>query len=278
MEKRNFLNKVKRGENVYGTSIVSTSPVWANVAHNAMLDFVFVDLEYNTDLYNEIANLSQTYRSMGIIPLVRIPNTDYYTACMVRDAGAIGLVVPYVERVEQVRDLVGATKYRPLKGVFLRNVITGKVKLTGNLESYISDFNKESICIITIESKAGLVNLDALLNVPGLDGVIIEPRNLSVSMRIPEEYENPRFEKAIKEIIHRTRDKGLVVGVHLPGNPELQIKYMKEGCNMILHGSDISLYEQKLLEDLANIKKSAEEISEKEQWDLPLSQIPDELK
>jgi len=265
MEKRNFLDKVKNGEKAYGTSIVSKSPIWAIVAQKAMLDFVFIDMEHNSDMYNEIANLSQAYKSLGIVPLVRIPNTDYHTACTVRDAGAIGVVIPYVERVEQVRDLVGATKYRPLKGVFLRNLITGKVKLTGSLESYISEFNKESISIITIESKAGLVNIDALLNVPGLDGVIIGPRNLSISMRIPEEYENPRFEKAIKEIIHRTRDKGLAVGVHLPGNPDLQIKCLKEGCNMILHGSDISLYEQKLIEDLASIKKSAEEMGIKDQ-------------
>ena len=249
--------KLQRGENIYGTCIVSTSPLWSGVVQDTMLDFVFIDTEHIPLTSNEIANLCQTYKSIGISPIVRIPNPDSYTACKVKDAGAVGVVVPYVERVEQVRDLVGATKYRPLKGVHLRNLLMGKVELKDELKSYLADYNKGSLSIITIESKAGFSNLNALLNVPGLDGVIIGPHDLSISMGMPEDYENPEFERAVKEIIHRTRDKGLAVGIHLSGNPDSQVKWMKEGVNIVLHGSDLILFRQKLKEDISKIRMSA---------------------
>jgi 2-keto-3-deoxy-L-rhamnonate aldolase RhmA len=261
MNNNNLQEKLKRGENIYGTSIVSTSPIWSDALQGTMLDFVFIDTEHISLARNEIANLCHTYKSIGIAPVVRISNTDAFTACVVKDAGAVGVVVPYVERVEQVRDLVGATKYRPLKGVHLRNLLMGKVELTDNLKTYLSNYNKGSLSIINIESKAGLSNLNALLNVSGLDGVIIGPHDLSVSMGMPEEYENPEFERAVKEIIHRTRDKGLAVGIHLPENPDLQIKWIKEGVNIVLHSSDLLLFGQKLKEDIAKIRMSVGDAS-----------------
>ena len=260
MESDNLLKKLQNGQNIYGTCIISTSPLWSGVVQNTMLDFVFIDTEHISLARNEIADLCQTYKSLGISPIVRIPQHDASTACMVKDAGAVGVVMPYVERVEQVRDLVGATKYRPLKGVHLRNLLTGKVELTEELKEYLSGLNKGSLSIINIESKAGFSNLNALLNIPGLDGVIIGPYDLSLSMGIPEDYENAEFERAVKEIIHRTRNKGLAVGIHLPGNPDLQIKWMKEGVNIILHSSDLLLFGEKLKEDISKIKKAVGDI------------------
>lgn len=262
-------NKLKRGENIYGTCIVSNSSLWPDVVQDTMLDFVFIDTEHISLARNEIANLCQTYKSLGISPIVRIPQSDASTACIVKDAGAVGVVIPYVERVEQVRDLVGATKYRPLKGLHLRNLLMGKVELTDELRAYLSNYNKGSLSIINIESKAGLSNLNALLNVSGLDGVIIGPHDLSISMGMPEDYDNPKFERAVKEIIHRTRDKGLAVGIHLPGNPDLQIKWMKEGVNIVLHSSDLFLFGQKLKEDISKIKIAVGNMSQLHKKTIP---------
>ena len=43
---------------------------------------------------------------------------------MVLDGGACGIVAPYVETAEQVRQLVGAVKLRPLKGKLGQTAIT----------------------------------------------------------------------------------------------------------------------------------------------------------
>lgn len=261
----NLIEKLKNGKNIYGTCIISTSPIWSKVVANSGLDFVFLDTEHIPMDRTELTFLCQTYSAMGISPIVRIPSPDPYFACMVKDAGAVGVIAPYIENVEQISQMVGATKYRPLKGKRLQNVLDGTEVLEPELIAYLENYNEGSMCIVNIESIAAVENLDALLDVPGLDAVIIGPHDLSINMGLPEHYDHPDYEKVVKEIIHKTRKKGLAAGIHFPGIPERQIKWMKEGANIVLHSSDMFLFSQKLNEDMRKIKDaSGDSISKSE--------------
>ena len=167
----NLLEKLKRGKNIYGTCIVSTSPIWSKSVKNSGLDFVFLDTEHIPMDRNELTVLCQIYTAMGISPIVRIPSPDPATACMVKDAGAVGVIAPYVENAEQIRQLVGATKYRPLKGERLQRVLNKEEVLEPVLKKYLEKYNEGSITIVNIESITALKNLDELLDVDGLDAI-----------------------------------------------------------------------------------------------------------
>ena len=267
----NLLQKIKNGKNVYGTCIVSTSPIWSKALKNSQLDFVFIDTEHIPIDRTELTFMCQTYSALGLTPIVRIPSPDPFQACMAKDAGAVGVIFPYVENSEQIRQLVGATKYRPLKGERLQNVLQGKEKLDPELIEYLENYNPGSMCIVNIESMAALENLDDLLDVPGLDAVIIGPHDLSVNMGFPEQYEHPEYEKVVLEIIQKARGKGIAAGIHFPENPDRQIKWMKEGVNIILHSSDLFLFSQKLNEDISKIKTAAgEDLKESTDSDLAI--------
>ena len=257
MKSVSLSEKLSSGKTIYGTGIVSTSPIWSKAVGNAGLDYVFIDTEHIPIDRTELTFLCQVYNALGIPPIVRIPSPDPFAACMARDAGAVGIIAPYIEKVEQIRELVGATKFRPLKGASLYNVLTGKKNLKPKLKAYLEKFNEGSLCIINIESMAAVANLNALLGVPGLDGVVIGPHDLSVNMGLPEQYEHPEFEKVVAGIIRKTRERGLAAGIHFPENPERQIKWMKEGVNIVLHSSDMFLFSQKLKADMARIKEAA---------------------
>lgn len=251
--------KLKLGRNIYGTCIVSPSPIWSKAVKGVGLDFVFIDTEHIPMDRTELTFLCQVYEAQGIAPLVRIPSPDPYLACMAKDAGAVGVVAPYVEEVQQVKELVGATKYRPLKGKRLARALEGKEVLEPELQQYLNGYNKGSLCLINIESKVALENLDALLDVPGLDGVIIGPHDLSINLGMPEQYDHPDFERTVKEIIKKARDKDLAAGIHFPTGPERQITWMREGANVVLHSSDMFLFVEKLKEDLGKIKQASGE-------------------
>lgn len=252
-----ILQKLRKNENIYGTCILSTSPIWSKAVKGSGLDFVFIDTEHIPMDRTELTLLCQIYAALGISPVVRIPSPDPYLACMAKDSGAIGVLAPYIENVDQVKEMVGATKYRPLKGERLQNVLKETEALKPALMSYLKTYNEGSLCLINIESTVALDNLDALLNVSGLDGVIIGPHDLSINMGLPEQYEHPDFEKAVKEIIRKARTKGIAAGIHFPSDPNRQIKWMQEGANIVLHSSDMFLFAQKLKEDLKTIKNSA---------------------
>ncbi len=254
---------------MYGTCITSTAPMWPAAIKRTGVDFVFIDTEHIPLDRAELAKMCQLFRALGITPIVRIPGPDPYLACQAIDGGALGVVAPYLESVAQIQDLVGATKFKPLKGEKLHRYLTGVEEMTPELKQYVTNFNAAHICIANIESMPALERLDELLSVPGLDAVFIGPHDLSVSLGLPEQYDHPEFEAAVRSIIHQTRAKGLSIGIHFSLEPERQIKWMKEGANIVVHSFDVALFVQRLQHDLSVIKTAA--------GDLPTSETGDAL-
>ena len=80
--------------------------------------------------------------------------------------------------------------------------------------------------------------------------------DLFIKFGIPEQYDHPTFDKAVKQIIHTSRTKGLSVGIHFSLEPERQIKWIQEGVDIVIHSSDIALFSQKLNNDINIIKKA----------------------
>lgn len=230
--------------------------MWPKAISQVGLDFVFLDTEHIPMDRAELATLCQQFRAYGITPIVRIPSPDPFRACQVIDGGALGVVAPYLESVEQVRELVGATKFRPLKGERLANVLSGLEVLSADMLAYIAAYNADQLCIANIESVPALDRLGELLSVPGLDAVFIGPHDLSVSLGLPEQYDHPDFEVAVRTIIHTARSNGLSVGIHFSLEPERQIKWINEGANMVVHSFDIALFSQRLRHDLTLIREA----------------------
>ena len=110
--------------------------------------------------------------------------------------------------------------------------------------------------MINVESAPAIERLDRILAEPGLDGVIIGPHDLSVSLGLPEQYYDPRFEEAVAGIISKARERGLGVGIHFSQEAELQIKWAKAGANIIMHSSDFASFRQRLKEDVTTIRRT----------------------
>ncbi len=250
----NLKEKLQLGHRIYGTAIISPSPLWVGVARQANLDFVFLDTEHIPLGRETIANMCAFYSASGIPTMVRIAYPDPNLACTTLDGGASAILAPYVESSEQVKNLVGAVKYRPLKGEKLQHILNGDEMLDKKLENYITNRCKNNLLFINIESQTAIDHLQKILSVSGLDGVIIGPHDLSCSIGHPEEYTHPVFVKRVKQIIHECNKRNIGVGIHLPEEPVHQVRWAKEGINIILHSSDLTLFGKKLRDDISSIK------------------------
>lgn len=249
--------KLVNGQNVFGTCITVNTPSWPEIVASAQPDFVFIDTEHIPIDRAELAKMCRIYQARGIAPIVRIPQPDPYRASQAIDDGAIGLIAPYLENVDQIKLLVGATKYRLLKGEKLDAILSGKTKPSDELKTFLDQFNFGNLCIANIESIPAVEQLDDLLSINGLDGVFIGPHDLSINMGIPEQYDHPDFVATVKEIIQKARKYTLGVGIHFSFEPQKQIDWIKEGVNIIIHSSDMALFGQRLQEDLIKIKKAS---------------------
>ncbi len=83
---------------------------------------------------------------------------------------------------------------------------------------------------------------------------MIGRQDLSLSLGLPERYHDPRFENVVQDIISRARERGLSVGIHFSQEAELQIKWAQAGANVIMHSSDMALFQQRLQDDLKTIR------------------------
>jgi 4-hydroxy-2-oxoheptanedioate aldolase len=259
MDAREFIDRLKKGKRLYGTAVLSPSPLWPSAVKKAGVDFVFIDTEHTPFDRTVLAQMCLAYKAYGLPPLVRIASPDPHEARRVLDGGACGVLAPYIESPDQVRELVGATKLRPLKGERLKKALRRPDSLESKLKDYLRDYNKDNFLMINIESVPAVERLDLILAEPGLDGVIIGPHDLSISLGLPEQYRDPRFEDAVRQIISKVREKGLSVGIHFSQEAEFQIKWAKAGANIILHSSDLALFQQRLKEDIKAIRHALRE-------------------
>ena len=220
------------------------------------IDFVFIDTEHIPLDRAQLSWMCQTYKALDIAPIVRIQSPDPYQACMTIDAGACGIMAPYIETVEQVRTLKGAVKLRPLKGKKLNDVLDGKVKLSRDEEEYFIKFNQNNLLFLNIESKPGLDALDDMLQIPQIDGIIIGPHDLSINLGIPGNYNHPVFDQAVRAIIQKAKAHNIGVGNHYSCGIEQEIDWAKHGMNIILHSADITGFLKYIGSDIKAIKKA----------------------
>jgi 4-hydroxy-2-oxoheptanedioate aldolase len=247
---------LRSGQRIYGTLIVSTSPHWPAFVKSTGVDLVFIDTEHIAIERTLLAWMCQTYRALDIAPIVRIPEPDPYRACMALDGGASGIIAPYVETPEQVRKLYGAVKLRPVKGAVLEAKIGGSAALPGETGAYVDERNAGNVLIINIESTPAMANLDSILEVPGVDAVLVGPHDLSCSLGVPEQYTHPLFLEKIRYIIATARKHGVGVGIHFWNDWQQEVEWGKLGANLIMHSGDITLFSQKLREDLRRFREA----------------------
>ena len=145
-----ILEKLNKRERIYGTLITSTSPAWLPRIGKIGLDFVFIDTEHTPMDRSMLSLYCNAYKAMGIAPLTRIPTPSPYDACIALDAGSNGILGPYIESVEQVIQLVGAVKYRPLKGKRLQDVLHERIILSKEEEDFFKKFNEGNFLFINI--------------------------------------------------------------------------------------------------------------------------------
>lgn len=246
---------------VYGTLVASPSSKWAAQMAKTGADFVFIDSEHMPLDRSARGWMCECYKAMNIAPIVRIPFCSAWEAFAAIEDGAVGIISPYLETVEEVDILIGAVKYRPLKGKRLQQVLSGELQLTQKEKSYLEKYNDGHLLILNIESRLAVEHIEELLAKPEVDAVFIGPHDLSINMGIPEEYENPEFEATIEKIITACNKKKIGVGNHFSGGLDKQIQWAKKGMGIVVWNSDINAFVKTVSEGFNAVRDALGEAS-----------------
>lgn len=250
-----FRQKLKSGERVYITHVVSPgNPIGAAITTGLNIDGVFICTEHMPLGRAEVSMMCQFYALHGISPMVRIPYPCPRLAAMALDGGAQGIVVPYIEKVEDVKALVGAVHYRPIKGEILDGFLNGTSKPNAKLQAFWKRFNRHHYLIIGIESVPAIRRLEELISIEGVDGVFLGPHDITCSMGIPEEYGHPDFIRTVCDIITRCRKRGVGVGIQVDLAAESSKPFLDAGMNFMFHIADVIKMREAMNKELAVLR------------------------
>jgi 2-keto-3-deoxy-L-rhamnonate aldolase RhmA len=248
---------LKQGGHVFGCmlSAMASTRFGAPLA-GAALDYAIVDSEHGSRDRTEIQGLCGMLRSADITPIVRVPIPKSEWVAMALDAGTAGVLVPYCETVEEVQAVVATAKWHPLKGEYLIRAVTEGVFPSKETKKYLQNRRKESFVIIGIESEPAYENLDAILDVDGIDGVFVGPNDMSTSLGIPDDYENPKYLAVIKGIIQRCEARSIPVMVHQQ-TIDTSTTAIKLGARFVLHSTDSRMLQRIMQQEMNQLRAVA---------------------
>lgn len=251
-------NKVKRALRAGGVSLgtmvfeFATTGV-ARLAAEAGAEFVVFDMEHTGWGLETIRMLMATARAADLVPMVRVPATQYHFLARALDVGAMGLMVPMVESAEQARLIVQSAKYPPLGRRGTAFGIAHDDYQPGDNVAKMSSANEETLLIAQVETAVGLENLEAIAGVEGIDVLWIGHHDLTTSMGIPGEFSHPRYRIAVHAILDAAGRHGKPVGL-MTSTVDQGRELLAQGFRILAYGGDLWLYQQALRDGIGVLR------------------------
>jgi 2-keto-3-deoxy-L-rhamnonate aldolase RhmA len=228
-------------------------PSIAEIMAKAGFEWIVVDLEHSMIGLEQAAELIRTIDLCGVSPLVRLTSNDADQIKRVMDAGAHGIVVPMVNSADDAARAVAATRYAPqgTRGVGLSRAQGYGVRF----REYLEWQAEGPVVMVQIEHRDGVAHLEEILAVPGVDGFIIGPYDLSCSMGIPGQFEREEFVSAMQGILTTAKRLKRPAGVHLvePDRDRLE-QAVRDGYTFIAYSVDFRILDDGLRQGLQRLK------------------------
>ena len=238
-------DKLRRGETTFGATFYTGSTTAIEVAGNYGLDFAFIDAEHtpvNVDAHLEKQILAALLA--GIAPLIRVRGTNEWDIRKSLEFGAAGVIIPQVGTAAEMKAIVRAAKFPPYgrRGGDASCRAAGFAGPGFQWSSYMERENATRLVIPMAESYEFFDNMDAILDVEGIDVVNFGPADYSISREIPIDYSMSQSEvgEKLDLLIERCHAIGIkVMAPCIPPVADNVAALKKRGVDMIIMGNDV---------------------------------------
>lgn len=221
-----------------GTWLQLPSPDVAELMARAGYDWVAVDMEHGAFGRTGLPEIFRAIECGGAVPFARLPEATKTHIKSALEAGAQGLIFPMIESREQLDAAINWSLYPAHQGErgvgYCRANVFGK-----DFDAYMQGISKELFLVAQIEHIRAVDNLDAILSHPRLDAIMVGPYDLSGSMGLTAQFEQPEFVAAMQRINAACKKHKAVMGLHIvQPDPAALNARIAEGCRFIAYGID----------------------------------------
>ena len=226
--------KLKAGEPAYGVLSTSDDPQLAELFGLAGFDFYMLDAEHGLMDAAQAVNVIRACERVNMTPMVRIGSKDPKIVLQYLDAGTMGVMMPGLETVEEIKMLVDAVRYPPVgkRGMGITRA-SHYVAVGEEAVQYIQFSNEQIMVIPQFEDAALLDRFEEMISQPGVDAVVIGPRDLSLNMGFPDGPNHPVVQEMIERVIAICKKTGVAAGI-TAGSRADSAKQVARGATMIL--------------------------------------------
>ena len=238
------------GAVAYGAWLALPDTASAEVVGRVGYDYCCVDMQHGYADYRTMVQMLQAINIGTSSPTVRVPWNEPGIIGRALDAGAMNLIIPMVNSVEEATAAVSACKYPPL-GARSHGPIRAAMQ---EGPSYVATANDEVACIPMIETKAAIEALDDILAVPGIDAVYVGPSDLAISYGLPVATadEDDEYVAAVTKVAAACGERGITPGIHsTPRQVQLRVD---QGFKMITVMSDSAALGGAMAAELRNVR------------------------
>jgi 2-keto-3-deoxy-L-rhamnonate aldolase RhmA len=249
---RKLREKLADGQAVYGLWVTLESASVTEMAVALGLDWVVIDAEHGHLDWKEIVEHLRAAVRSDTVALVRVAGLDRGLIKRALDIGADGVVVPWVETEEELRQAVAFCRY-PLEGC--RGI--GGERATGwgeCLAEHSAEGNDHVLVIPIIETVRTAGSVARMCQVDGVDIFFFGPADFSATAGFRGQWEGPGVAGKLlelKDLIHRA---GKHCGVVATGTKNLTERF-DQGFRMLALGLDGPLLLRSLHESLAAVNR-----------------------
>lgn len=232
---RSFRERILNREWLGGTFINLGSSITAEIAAYSGFDWLMLDREHGPGSEETLLHQLQAIPA-SCASIVRITENAPALFKRVLDLGANGVMVPYVNTLEEAKSAVASVRYPPhgVRGVSKFNRAAG---FGQNFDAYYAHSHHELVTMIQIETPESLGNLDAMAAVDGVDVLFVGPLDLTTNMGIQGQFEHERFQEALHKVAKAAREAGKGAGILATASSQIE-PLRKAGFTVIAFGSD----------------------------------------
>ncbi|MFA0944702.1 MULTISPECIES: HpcH/HpaI aldolase family protein [Pseudomonas syringae group] len=229
-------SKLGNGQPVYGLISSIPAPAAIELIAEAGFDFVIIDMEHVLINPETVENMIRVAESYGLTPLVRVADLNPKTLLRLLDGGAQGIVLPMIESPEQLADAITACKYHPLGR---RSLNAGRPGSFGkhSLAQYVEAANQQIMVVAMIESAEGVRRAAEIAAVPGLDMILEGAADLSQSLGMPWQIDQPDVQQALSDTWQAAQAAG-VAYCTIPRQPGDAARWLARGVKAFVLGDE----------------------------------------
>ena len=241
MKKNLVLEKLDRGEPVFGTFFHSGSALIMDAIGLSGMDYVIIDKEHSPIAVETAADMIRAAEAKDLTPFVRIKEISRSSVLKLLDLGAKGLIVPAVGGVEDVKKLVEYSKYPPVGN---RGMAMGRGSDFGldapPLPEHWALHNRQTLMIPMCETRECLESIEEITAMDGVDGIFIGPCDLSIALGKPGEFDDPEVSAAFERVVKACRANGKFCLIYAPSTA-LAERFLHMGFHGCASGIDVNL-------------------------------------